>query len=921
MLVRSIRERALGALFGGEQAANVFHNHLVDLWKNQACGNAKPLNLHSLRKSLQAAVEENIDERTGKIHRLNEIQQAAEDLCKHPFLDRAEILAFDETIDAILACDGGLLYFRDEQVQRYAEVLSELDPTLLVAWKLARRTELPGQDKRTLQEGVAQLTTLFVGPRFFSAPFAEGHVHLGGIAGDELVLAQLVLGHQQPSICAIQQPHVDRLTRIRRMLIAFTSNWITGDPFDSRTSYAQATALLTACPDDEHLASPNPTIDWDCLHRGIVMPGEEQINPVQPEVRPTDEEGQTVSARWLLQQLASAAATQNLQLAWIWLFILLWRTYRAKVAKPATRVAVLLLVADIMALRRQLMMEGSGLRRFTTQFFHSPLRKGASTHATWRETSLREAAQRLFARLGDKAEIKICASSLERHDAVVAFARAANAHIQALAKQGAPQNTQAVASTGHAHSRRHWHFCAHFNRVAKSSRTKLWSQAGALHGVLNSVDRWNLELPFGDYPDIGSGHSVFPAEVIRGLDVVGDETRWSIEIFAPMLRWLRHKEKAHPSLSELGNILAVPTPKLHLSIHAGEDYAHPLSGLRQVDETVRFCEMRSGDRLGHALALGIPPNEWLGKHSEVLLPVDEHVDNLVWAWREAVELESLEEARCVRPRLEERIARMLPYVSWYRCEKDETELTSSDLMRLYEAWELRRNCAHKTLEQVGDTEIGGSELEVGAPDLERLRDQLKNPSMNTAEGLYVHRARLEVDSPTAMRKPLYQVRITVLQCDKVPRRQQELESRKRQTSADRYLYDHDDTRDLRFMLALQDVCIERYAHLGLMIETNPSSNVYIGQLQTHSEHPIYRWSPLNVGDLDAGGKFNPFNLRNRPIQVTINTDDPGMIPTTLRMEHHLMHEAAMDHGHTTEVADEWIEQLRQAGMAHFENAH
>jgi hypothetical protein len=941
MLARSVPERALGALLGGEQAADVLYQHLAELAKSVAASisvaesstettvkEAAPpspapkaaipalpaLKLGPLRDALRSAIQTDIDQRTGHGHRLNESHLAASNLCDQPFLEIPDIPAFDDIIDAVLVSEGSDLHFREVHVQRYAEVLLELDPTVLVAWHLVKRTATKGQGKQsTLHKSVAGLTTLFVGPRFFSLPFAENHAHLGGIVGDELVLAQLVLGHQWPSTSDEQLPHVNRLRRIRRLLVALVGMWGADDAVDPLVPVERMVDLLRACRDDAELAAPNPTIDWDFMERGIVIEGEEEIEAEHWDATIANEDKQLVTSQWLLRRLAAAVRKHDLQRAWIWLFILLLRTYRAKKARqPAACAIVLLVIAEIMVLRRQLLMDGSGLRRFTTGVFHSPLRNEATSHARWPETSMRETARRLFASPGDKAELKISAASLATCNAAVAFARAADARIQTFGGTGALH--AAPASAGHAHSRSHWHFCAHFNRVADSSRSKLWKQAVALHDVLHSAAPWDLAPPF----DGGSGHLVLPAKLIRGLDVVGDETRWSIERFAPMLRWLRDPAATYDPLSESAGLQA-PVSKLHLSIHAGEDYAHPLSGLRHVNETVRFCKMQAGDRLGHALALGIPPDEWLHRHGEVLLSVDEHVDNLIWAWREAVKLDRLKEAQRVRPRLEARIARMLPCVSWYPWNDGMPAPTWADLMRLYQAWKLRRNCAHKALEQGSDTEVGGPELSAGVPDLSRLREQCKAPSMNTAEGLYVLRARLEAASSTAAKKPMRQVRVTVQRHGHVTRGQQRLESL--DAEAAKYLHDHDDAHDLRFMLALQDACIERYVRLGLSIETNPSSNVYIGQLQHHSDHPIYRWNPPNSVDLADGGRFNQFNLRKRPMPVTINTDDPGMIPTTLRMEHHLMHEAAIDRGHAEQMADDWIEQLRQHGMKRFDDVH
>ncbi|MCP1512898.1 MULTISPECIES: antiviral RADAR system adenosine deaminase RdrB [Pseudomonas] len=917
MLVRSMQERALGALLGSEGTANVLYKHLVDWWQTQVCVGPTPINLDSLRKTLQDAIEADINARTGNRHRLNEVQRVSQDLCESLFLDRGESPIIDESIDALLVWDrdAKTLHFREEQVQRYAQTLSELDPTVLVTRYLANRATQANWSKQDLQEIVIRLKTLFVGPKFFSEAFAEGHVHLGGIAGEELVLAQLVLGHQWPAKFQVSELHVGRLRRIRRMLMALTDNWGS----QRRETTQQEIVLLSAVSDDAQLVPRNPAIDWGFLLRGLSKDGEVD-HARSPSV---DEASESATDRWLLIQLAAEADKHNLQQAWIWLFFLLWRTYQRKSIKPSTRIAVLLVVADIMVLRRQMIMNGSGLRRFTDQFF-SALRIDAASHGPWEKTAQHEAARRLFARHGDKAEIKLHMDRLSKGDTMAAFAQNVSAHMEMLARSKS-QASVVDARMNHADPRSHWHICANFNRAKKSSRSTLWREAKALNAVLHSVPRWNLAPP-EDFLKGQPEHTVHPTEIIRGLDVVGDETQWSTERFAPMLRWLRARTQSSRLRGGIDNFV-VPTTKLHLSIHAGEDYAHPLSGLRHVDETVRFCHMRRGDRLGHALALGIAPDEWLKKHGEVLLSVDEHFDNLVWAWREAGKLKALKEAQCAQPRLEKRIARMLRYVSWYPWKEGMPEPTKEDIMRLYMAWKLRRNCAYKALSEISNTGIAEPELIVAAPELSKLREYLKKPSIHTSEGLYALRAHLEANSPTAPRKKAAQVRLTVLPHGHLTRRQALMESQPlesphgSQRRSVIYLYDHDDPNDLRFMLAMQDICLERYSRLGLSIETNPSSNVYIGQLETHSDHPIYRWNPLNPADLEPGGQYNQFSLRKRSMPVTINTDDPGLIPTTLRMEHHLIHEAAIDHGHSKEMADNWIEQIRQQGMANFDRAH
>ncbi|MDP5133325.1 MAG: hypothetical protein NWQ54_20790, partial [Paraglaciecola sp.] len=146
----------------------------------------------------------------------------------------------------------------------------------------------------------------------------------------------------------------------------------------------------------------------------------------------------------------------------------------------------------------------------------------------------------------------------------------------------------------------------------------------------------------------------------RGLDVAGDENALKIEWFAPLIRWLRggFQTKSNNSSASIG---------FHLSIHAGEDYAHPASGMRHVDETVRFCQMRDGDRLGHALSLGIEPAVWAERQGEMILPLDEHLDNLVWLWHHASVLSSrLQLAQQVLPLLERRINRFWRESIWWQ---------------------------------------------------------------------------------------------------------------------------------------------------------------------------------------------------------------------------------------------------------------
>ena len=133
--------------------------------------------------------------------------------------------------------------------------------------------------------------------------------------------------------------------------------------------------------------------------------------------------------------------------------------------------------------------------------------------------------------------------------------------------------------------------------------------------------------------------------------------------------------------------------------------------------------------------------------------------------------------------------------------------------------------------------------------------------------------------------------------------------------------DVDTPPELEFMAALQDYLITQYDNLGIIIETNPTSNTYIARLKAHKEHPIFRWNPPDESVLLDGNIYNRFGLRKGPVKVLVNTDDPGIMPTTLRTEYMLLRAAAIELGVGSTVAEQWLESIRQFGIDQFNRNH
>lgn len=107
---------------------------------------------------------------------------------------------------------------------------------------------------------------------------------------------------------------------------------------------------------------------------------------------------------------------------------------------------------------------------------------------------------------------------------------------------------------------------------------------------------------------------------LTGIDAASDELICRPEVFGPVFR----KAKS----IGMGNV----------TYHVGEDFYDVVDGLRAIDEAIRFLDLRSGSRLGHALALGTDSETYYTKrHRYIIIPAQILLDNLVWMKFKAME--------------------------------------------------------------------------------------------------------------------------------------------------------------------------------------------------------------------------------------------------------------------------------------------
>lgn len=114
---------------------------------------------------------------------------------------------------------------------------------------------------------------------------------------------------------------------------------------------------------------------------------------------------------------------------------------------------------------------------------------------------------------------------------------------------------------------------------------------------------------------------------IRGIDACNHEIGCRPEVFATEFRYLRTLPFGNSNERRKRRHF----PLLAATYHVGEDFLDLTDGLRAIDEAVCFLNLRSGERLGHALALGtLPKTYYESKAYAVTLPAQDLMDNLIW---------------------------------------------------------------------------------------------------------------------------------------------------------------------------------------------------------------------------------------------------------------------------------------------------
>ena len=345
------------------------------------------------------------------------------------------------------------------------------------------------------------------------------------------------------------------------------------------------------------------------------------------------------------------------------------------------------------------------------------------------------------------------------------------------------------------------------------------------------------------------------SHLIVGIDAASLEVPTEPWVFSASFQLARERNETLCNGQNLSENKAL----LGITYHVGEDFRHPLSGLRHIDEAMDLLDLHSGDRLGHALSLGIDLDRWFHVHGMAAMPVVEWMENNLWLWRLISQTPELSDITGYVKIIKRQI---------YQCvQKVYLSTNGITLENLSHAYDLKsapienvRSLAEPIRSQCNaatDCFQGFSDAAFFPCWKEGTMNQNWTGellSMSYHCSFYKHRMEKDILIPT-------------------------------------------DEAFVAITKRIQRYMAQKVAQRGLIVETNPSSNALIGDMDGILTHPIWRFR-------------QPGDYR---VMSSVNTDDPSVFNATIANEHAQVYYTLRHHGLSTEDALNEVNAIREIG--------
>lgn len=339
---------------------------------------------------------------------------------------------------------------------------------------------------------------------------------------------------------------------------------------------------------------------------------------------------------------------------------------------------------------------------------------------------------------------------------------------------------------------------AHFPKLLDTRNPKKIITFRDLPLRLSTAKKFNTLLDTMKHPDLQG--------LVVGFDAAANELHASPEVFAPIFRKLRFLGYSN------------------FTYHAGEDFIHIISGLRMVYEAIEFLDMHSGNRIGHATALGIDPELWIQRlyESKLTIKKGEWLDNLIFAY-ELLQNSSAHYGHLGK--LQGEIFKYFQQIYAYG--------NSINIHQIIESWKARKYDPFIAL-------------------------GWRKPSMFEEFDSQELKAFKDLDAVAQELYGQYHASECIMQYNTMI----QIEPNKEPFGAE-------------LLRNLQNMMIDFVNSKNIALETLPTSNVRISYYKEYSEHHLWRW--LGIDKKFKEGDPKP--------TVVVGSDDTGIFMTNLRNEY------------------------------------
>lgn len=371
--------------------------------------------------------------------------------------------------------------------------------------------------------------------------------------------------------------------------------------------------------------------------------------------------------------------------------------------------------------------------------------------------------------------------------------------------------------------------------------SQIEKDARIVQGVLTWEANKSLELMAG---------SEFNKKIIA-IDAANTEIGCPPEIFGLFFRKHRH--------------ISDPIGGINFTFHVGEEFKTLEGGIRNIDETIDYLEYRRGDRLGHALALGIEANEYYKKKRfKIVTSLQDYIDNLAWL---------------------------------FSIYSDENHLNEKYLYLLNTIYDKYK---HKLFKE-----------SINFPFT--ISDYIHSMKLRSDDSeFYISLAKVSSTSEMILLKQGYEKSYRFN--NENPGYETAFLNTKARLLHYHYMYDEDLIKNGRIPIEykitedwieminqLQSIIKQKLIRKGVIVEANPSSNRKISSVQLFSELPFLRMNSYFLNDVGA-----------EHVPITINTDDSAIFQTNLSNEYSLIARSLELEGYKSENIYSYLEYLRES---------